>query len=101
MNSEKKISVAELRRKLPVGQHFMVTFVGKNARFAPPHRLHTERKVLKNSSYEMESLIIQEDKPIHLTWKGLSCHQIGDSYILSDEHQGDFLKIELITTERE
>lgn len=70
-----KLSIAELRRRLPVGATFTATFIGKNSSIARPTMRQTKRRVHTQSSYHMTSVITEgqhADEVIWLTWKFVS-----------------------------
>lgn len=70
-----KLSIAELRRRLPVGATFTSTFIGKNSSIARPTMLQTKRRVLKQSARDMVSVITQGEhtgENIWVNWKFVS-----------------------------
>ena len=107
-----KISIAQLKRHLPVGQEFNAEFIGAvNIRVfgnkgvtdlkLSQEELVTKRRVEKQSS-EMASRILtgpDKDKLIYLTWKGIEARlesypEQKDFVILTHkENKEDFLKI--------
>lgn len=105
-----KISIAEVRRRLPVGAKFTASFVGPmtmvvqgnlGATTLPPaNDRTTERVVKRQSSSTMVSEFLtgpKIGKSIYCDWAGMAAREEGDgSIVLSHERDGeqkDFLSI--------
>ena len=97
--ARRAISLAEARRRLPVGTEFIGEFIGINARICKPGMQTTRRQVVKNSSHELESILLDGPKKsqlIHLNWKHTSVEEENLSLIFTMTEvtpQEAFLKI--------
>lgn len=95
------VSVAEVRRRLPVGTEFTGEFIGINAKNCRPGMQVTRRRVVKNSSHELESVMLngpQKDGLIHLNWKHVAAGERDGNIILTmteTKPPEKFLKITL------
>ena len=99
-----KLSIVELKRRLPVGAEFTATFIGPlNTRVIGngmvtdlPHPcMVTKRRVYKQGE-EMSSMFLDGPKAgkfIFLDWKGIKAREDGGAIILTDAGE-DFLRIE-------
>jgi len=92
-----KISAAEVRRRLPVGTECTVEFIGVNRKFCPPGNERTRRRIEKQTVNQMKSRFLngpKEGNNIWLNWLGVKAEDQDGAIILSDDQQGEFLKIE-------
>lgn len=75
-----KISIASLRKLLPVGKIFTAEFVMTGEK--------TKRKVLKQSTYEMITEYLggeKDGKEIYCSWTGVKADEQGGWITLSDD----------------
>jgi len=94
----KRISLAEVRRMLPVGTRFTAEFIGFNARVCKPENRVTKRTVVKQTANQMVS-VKQDGEHVWHQWSHSIAEQYNDgSIVLSmTEDEGKppdpFLKI--------
>lgn len=84
-----KISIAEVKRCLPVGKEVSFEYVG-----FPKNGVKSKRKVIKNSSYQLITTILDGPKTgesVYLDWNGVTADERdGDVYLKDTE---EFVKI--------
>lgn len=94
-----KITIAQLKRRLPVGTKYTAEFIGVNRRFCKPGMEVTRRIVSKQTS-EMVSILL--DGPLHgrniyMKWAGTTADEReGSIYVSGMDEFGtpdEFLKI--------
>lgn len=93
-----KISVAEMRRMLPIGATFTAEFIGRNASRAKPEDIKTKRVVISQSSAEMVSRFVGRDRTATNIWKSKKVDKLSEneyqvSMILNDDIEDPYLKI--------
>ena len=82
------MTIAELRRRLPVGTHFAVEFLGRE---------RAERVVVKNTTHQLVSRFLSGKRAgelIYLEWRGIKASQGADGITLADE-SGPFVRFVL------
>ena len=82
------MTIAELRRRLPVGTHFAAEFLDHAA---------SERVVVKNSTHQLVSRFLSGNRAgelIYLEWRGVKASQGADGITLADEN-GPFVRFVL------
>ena len=94
------MTIAEVRRRLPVGTEFTAEFINPVGRAKFGEGQHTSRRrVTKQSAREMVSLFLdgpKEGKEIFLGWKNTKAREEDGSIIFTMTDTGspqDFLKI--------
>lgn len=96
---DQPLSLTALRRLLPPETEFVGEFIGKNRQICKPGMEVCRRKVLKNSSYELVSLLLDGPKAgqtAHMTWKFCqACQRDGSIILLNKESEPpeEFLKL--------
>jgi len=92
-----KISVAEVRRRLPEGKECVIEFVGTNAQHCNPETKCTRRQIRKQTASQMASAFLEGPKKgslIWLQWKGITADERDGAIFLTDGfHKEEFLKI--------
>lgn len=86
-----KLSIAEVKRRLPVGTEYVGEYVGGNARNVKLGGRIARRRVTKQTSYEMTSEVLtgpNSGSIPHLTWQGQKAREDDGAIIILD-HQGD------------
>lgn len=89
-----KVSVTQLRKLLLPGTEFKSYYVGPSLHIPGVEPRPGERKVIKNSSYQLHSEYSKKDGfkgSIFLTWSNLTIDQRDGAYFLSDS-EGEFCK---------
>lgn len=95
----KKLSRAEVMRRLPVRTQFTGEFIGKNRQICRPGMVVCRRRVLKQTSYEMICLLLDGPKAgshSHVTWREVQALEREGAIILvmtETDPPEEFLKI--------
>jgi hypothetical protein len=97
-----KISIADVKRRLPVGTKFAAEFIGRNAVHCRPGMQFTSRQVKRQTSQYMESEFLDGPtvgETIDLIWKGKEAKQVGEAIVFTNTSVNppeEFLKIRVI-----
>jgi hypothetical protein len=92
------LSIAGLKRMLPVGTEFTAEFCG-DVNMVKAGKLITRRKVTRQTGDMVSEFLDGPDtgKEIYLNWKGVKARMLGEdddnTIILTQPERGDFLKI--------
>lgn len=84
----KRISLAEVRRRLPVGAKFTAEFIGLNAKVCKPENRCTKRVVEKQTSHQMVSVKEDGERVWH-QWNETMAHEHEDGSIVLSMTDGD------------
>ena len=90
-----KLSIAEVRRRLPVSSTFTGEFIGNNGKICKPENKVLRRQVISQRPQEMESKLKEgpdEGKSTYLAWPGVIARLEDEAIILTCTGE-DFLKI--------
>lgn len=105
-----KLSIAEVKRRLPVGCIYLGEFIGGNAHRAKPGNVCTKRRVETQKSQMVSRLLTgpnsnlspRDDNKelIYLHWVGITADERDGSIFLTlVEGEDEFLKITIVTDE--
>ena len=87
------LSIAALRRQLPVGATYSATWIGPKL----PNPRTTRRRVVSQSTRIMQSVVLygpESGRTIRLEWKGVKASEVLDVVTLDED--GPFLEIDTI-----
>jgi hypothetical protein len=90
-----KITIAEVKRRLPVGTEYIGTYVGKFAYLTKGYTT-CKRKVVRNTN-TLESVFLdgsRAEERVFLPWRSVTATENHDGITLSDDN-GEFLRIKL------
>jgi hypothetical protein len=90
-----KLTIAEVKRRLPVGKKFIAEWCGKMNKDKPDAR--TTRVVSKQGAVMVSEFLSgsNQGKTIDLNWRGVSAREENGNIVLSLGEE-DFLKIEIV-----
>lgn len=89
-----KLSISELKRRLPAGTEFTGEFVGRNRQVAAAGMSICRRRVVKQGT-QMVCVFLdgpKQGEQSYLTWRGVSAKEIDGAIVLSDEGE-EFFRI--------
>lgn len=90
-----RLSIAEVRRRLPVGKFFTGEFIGRNGQLCKPENKILRRQVEAQKSNEMECRLKDgpdEGRVTYLEWIGVLAREDENAIILTCTGE-DFFKI--------